>query len=169
MDVTYVNPFIEAVAKTYETMLETSVTRGECKITRTRDFSPIEITAVVGISGSIRGTVALAFSSAVAVSCVSKLLGAEIKCVDATVVDGIAELVNIIAGDAKARLTEDEAPPLTLSLPAVVRGRDYVIEHPQDTIWLTVPFKSDLGVFVLRVTLSGKIASKESQAAPATQ
>ncbi|MCL4694022.1 MAG: chemotaxis protein CheX [Candidatus Hydrogenedentes bacterium] len=74
------------------------------------------------------------FIEAVAVSCVSKLPGAEIKRVNATVVDGIAELVNIIAGDAKARLTEDDAPPLTLSLPAVVRGRDYVIEHPQDTI-----------------------------------
>src|SRR5690606_7506459 len=112
---------------------------------------------VIGISGRVRGTVALAFSSAVAASCISKLLGIEIKYVDATVVDGIAELVNIIAGDAKARLTSDDAPPLTLSLPAVVRGRDYVIEHPRDTIWLAVPFTSDLGRFVLRVTLMGDI------------
>ena len=154
MDVGYINPFIEAVCKVYETMLETTVTRGECRVSRTRDFSPIELTAIIGLSGQVRGTVALAFSSAVAINCVSRLLGTEIKYVDETVVDGIAELVNMIAGDAKAKLTGDNAPPLTLSLPSVVRGRDYVIEHPANTIWLSVPFDSEFGKLLLRVTLA---------------
>lgn len=155
MDVEYVNPFIEAATNVYETMLETNVTRGECRVTRTRDFSPIELTAIIGISGRVRGTVALAFSSAVAVASVNRMLGSEIKYVDSTVVDGIAELVNMIAGNAKAKVTGDETPPLTLTMPAVVRGRDYVIDHPTDTVWLTVPFDSELGPFHLRVTLAG--------------
>ncbi len=155
MDVEYINPFIEAATNVYETMLETNVSRGECRITRTREFSPIELTAIIGLSGRVRGTVALAFSSAVAVACVNRMLGSEIKYVDSTVVDGIAELVNMIAGNAKAKLTGEEAPPLTLTMPAVVRGRDYVIDHPADTVWLTVPFDSELGPFLLRVTLAG--------------
>jgi chemotaxis protein CheX len=156
MDVGYINPFIEAVSKVYETMLNTTVTRGECRVSRTRDFSPIELTALIGLTGSVRGTVALAFSSAVAINCVSRLLGTEIKYVDGTVVDGIAELVNMIAGDAKAKLTGDGAPPLTLGLPTVVRGRDYVVDHPANTIWLSVPFDCDLGKMLLRVTLAIK-------------
>jgi len=154
MDVGYINPFIEAVAKVYETMLNTIVRRGECRVSRTREFSPIELTAIIGLTGDVRGTVTLAFSSAVAISCVSRLLGTEIKYVDGTVVDGIAEIVNMIAGDAKAKLTGDGAPPLNLSLPNVVRGRDYVVDHPANTIWLTVPFDSDLGKITLRVTLA---------------
>lgn len=154
MDVEYINPFIESVNQVFSTMLETEVSRGDVRVSRTQEFSPIELTALIGMSGEVRGTVALAFSSRVAVACVCKMLDTEIRYVDATVVDGISELVNMIAGSAKAKLVSDDRPPVQLSLPTVVRGRDYVLAHPRNTVWLTVPFTSALGSFILRIALS---------------
>ena len=154
MNVEYINPFIESVNQVFSTMLETEVSRGDVHVSKTQDFSPIELTALIGLSGEVRGTVALAFSSRVAVACVCKMLDTEIRYVDATVVDGISELVNMIAGGAKAKLISDEGQPIQLSLPTVVRGRDYVLSHPRNTIWLTVPFTSALGTFVLRIAIA---------------
>mgnify|MGYP000125223922 CR=1 FL=1 len=40
--------------------------------------------------------------------------------IDETVSDGVAEIVNIVAGSAKAKLNTDASRPLDLSLPTVV-------------------------------------------------
>jgi chemotaxis protein CheX len=72
--------------------------------------------------------------------------------VDDTVSDAIAEMVNIVAGGAKSKLSGDDRPPIDLSLPTVVRGNSYNVDYPSGSIWLEVPFNSELGSFTLRVT-----------------
>ncbi len=71
---------------------------------------------------------------------------------DDTVSDAIAEMVNIVAGGAKAKLNLGGGAPLDLSLPTVVRGNSYNVDYPSGSVWLEVPFDSDLGSFRLRVT-----------------
>jgi CheY-specific phosphatase CheX len=60
--------------------------------------------------------------------------------------------VNIVAGSAKAKLNAGNDHPLDLSLPTVVHGENYNVQYPSKSVWLEVPFKSDLGEFNLRVT-----------------
>jgi chemotaxis protein CheX len=108
--------------------------------------------ALIGLSGMARGMVTLAFPVDTALNMVNNLLGTEIRVVDDTVSDAIAEMVNIVAGGAKAKLSSDLEKPIDLSLPTVVRGNSYNVDYPSGSVWIEVPFDSDLGSFALRVT-----------------
>ena len=151
MKADYINPFIESVYDLFKTMLSSNVDRGDVGITNANTNSG-EIVAIIGLSGRARGTVSLSFPLGTALKMASKLLGMEIRVVDDTVSDAVSELVNIVAGGAKAKFSSGTDVPIDLSLPTVVRGNSYRVEYPMGTIWMEVPFKSDLGDFVLKVT-----------------
>ena len=163
MDVRYINPFIESVYELFNTMLSSTAERGQVGVGDGKS-KPREITALIGMSGRIRGMVALAFPVPTALKIAGKLMGTETRVVDETVTDSVAECVNIVSGAAKAKLNHDETP-IDLSLPTVVRGQSYNVEYPSNTLWLDVPFQSDLGPFHLRVTLAGDPAETRKEAA----
>lgn len=160
MKVEMINPFVESVDGLFETMLDTSLTRGEISATDTPSVAR-EITALIGLSGLVRGTVAMAFPSNTAIALVNRLLETDSRIIDDMVTDGISEFVNIVAGSAKAKfLVPEGADPIELSLPTVIRGENYSVTYPSGTIWLAVPFSSDLGDFHLRVTMEGDVESR---------
>ncbi len=150
MKVEYINPFIESTYELFTTMLSAEAKRGDVGLAG--EANPRDIMALIGLSGKARGMVALSFPVATALNMVNRLLGTEIRLVDDTVSDAIAEMVNIVAGGAKAKLNLGGGAPLDLSLPTVVRGNSYNVDYPSGSVWLEVPFDSDLGSFRLRVT-----------------
>ncbi len=152
MKVEYINPFIESVTNTFSTMLDCDPEKNEIKIVNEM-VDPKNITALIGISGAMTGTVSLGFPKATAKACVEALMGGmEIEDDDEdTLIDGISELVNIIGGSAKSKFDKD--PPLELSLPNVVTGANYHVRVQSGTMCIDVQFKSKLGNFSLRVTL----------------
>ena len=160
MKVEYINPFIESVNEMFSTMLNAKVKRGEVGVCR-GDLNPKDIMALIGLSGQIRGMVALAFPVNTALKIVGRLLGMEHKILDDTASDAIAEVVNIVAGGAKAKL-KVEGPPIDLSLPTVVRGNNYSVDYPSKSVWLEVPFDSELGIFALRVTFEVDMRKAQS-------
>ena len=58
----------------------------------------------------------------------------------------------MVAGSAKAKLTQDGSTPIELSLPTVVRGNNFNVDYPTQSVWLEVGFECDMGEFTLRVT-----------------
>jgi chemotaxis protein CheX len=152
MKVEYINPFIESTYELFSTMLAAKAARGDVGIAG-KNANPRDLMALIGISGRARGMVALAFPVDTALHMVNRLLGTEVRTVDDTVSDAIAEMVNIVAGGAKAKLSGD-GPPMDLSLPTVVRGSHFNVDYPSGSVWLEVPFESDLGPFSLRVTFA---------------
>jgi chemotaxis protein CheX len=153
MKVEYINPFIEGVNDLFSMMLGCTATRGPLGLTKkggeSRDIR--DIMALIGFSGPARGTVALVFPIATALAMVGKLLGEEAHVVDETVLDAVGEIVNIVAGGAKAKLSKGDHPPIDLGLPTVVRGHGYMVAYAAHSVWLDVPFTSELGPFNLRV------------------
>lgn len=147
----YILPFINSVEALFTTMLSSEVERGEIGVTK-GEASFHEVTALIGLSGPARGTVALTLHEDTAIAIVNKMLGMSATEVDQTVTDGVGELVNIVAGSAKSNFVDTDGTPIDLSLPNVVRGSDYLVEYPTGTVWLEVPFKSDFGKFILQVT-----------------
>lgn len=158
MKVEYINPFIESVYDLFGTMLNSKAVRGDVGIADD-EANPRDMMALIGLSGMAKGMVALAFPVDTALKMVNSLLGTELKAVDDTVSDAIAEMVNIVAGGAKAKLSRETQRPIDLSLPTVVRGKSFNVDYPSGSVWLEVPFKSDLGNFTLRVTF--KLAEDE--------
>jgi chemotaxis protein CheX len=152
MKVEYINPFIESTYELFSTMLSATAKRGDVGIAKEAAGGARDIMGLIGLSGPARGMVALSFPVDTALKMVNRLLDTEIVAVDDTVSDAIAEMVNIVAGGAKAKINVGGGKPIDLSLPTVVRGSSYDVDYPTGTVWLEVPFDSDLGHFSLRVT-----------------
>ena len=149
MDVSYINPFIEAVDTVFNTMLSVKPRRNGVKVSDGQARGEL-ITSLVGISGQVSGVVALRFPPPTALKLAGKLLGSEADTISDEVTDAIAELVNMVAGSAKAKFQFD--PPLELGLPTVVHGTGYRLKYPTRSVWLEVPFSSDAGEFSMEVT-----------------
>ena len=152
MKIEYINPFIESVYSLFETMLGSKAKRGDVALAKEGENDPRHIMALIGLSGPARGMVSLSFPSSTALNMVNRLLGSDSADVDDAVSDAVAELVNIVAGGAKAKFPTGNGPLIELSLPTVVRGSSYSVDYPSGSVWLEVPFTSDLGPFTLRVT-----------------
>jgi len=166
MNVAYINPFIESVNDLFTTMLGCSAERGKVGLVKPGEPSG-DLTALIGLSGPVRGTVALSFPDTTARAMVGRMTGLPEADVAESLGDGLAELVNIVAGGAKAKLNSGDGAVTDLSLPTVVRGQQYAVEGLTQTTWLDVPFASELGTFTLRVTFEQTEAKKEPVGAAA--
>ena len=149
MDVSFVNPFINSTIETCKTMLNLDV---EPKKPRLKQDEALEhdISAVIGLSGNAKGTIALSFTKKMALKSVSAMLGMDIKVVGEDVSDGVGELVNIIAGHAKQNLTNYE---LSISLPNVIIGIGHRIQSISGVPTIVVPFSCEFGEFTMEITL----------------
>jgi chemotaxis protein CheX len=149
MDVAYVNPFILSTVHTFKTMLNTDA-HPQAPILKVNDKHTYDVTGIIGLSGEAQGSIAISFSKIMTLKVVSKLLGTEIKIIDRDVADGIGELANIIAGNAKQHLTQFQ---LSISLPKVIVGQSHWIMAQKNIPSIVVPFKSSLGEFSMEVAL----------------
>lgn len=149
MDVSYINPFIEAVDSVFTTMLDVTPRRNGLRVSDGQAKGEV-VTSLVGMSGQVSGVVALRFPPKTALALAGRMVGAEMSDMSDEVTDAIAELVNMVAGSAKAKFDHD--PPLQLGLPTVVEGTGYRLKYPSKSVWLEVPFSSDAGDFTMEVT-----------------
>ncbi len=120
------------------------------------------ITAVVSLnSEEIHFSVALIFPKAVIVVIAQRMLqGMEIDAENPIIADLAGEIANMVVGAAKNSLDEGGSE-LSLSLPVVVVGHDYHIEHKTGSnVWL-VPFDSDLGGIYIEASYSANQAVAE--------
>lgn len=112
-----------------------------------------DISGVIGISGDVKGSVAMSYPTDAAVATVSKFLFEEVKEVDDDVRDAIGELANIVAGYAKKFLNFN----IYISLPTVISGQNLVIKEPPDVFSFVVPFEcKELGNFDVGVGLKAE-------------
>ncbi len=99
------------------------------------------ISAVVGFVGSTSGSLMLNTSEEGACLMAGRMVGEEIKELDAQVLDGICEISNIIAGQIKAILSTSEHKFERISIPSVVVGASYFISHYRGLKSLSVEFE----------------------------
>ena len=147
----FVNPFIESVYELFNTMLGAKVSRTGIGLSDGQKRAT-EIVALIGFSGVMRGTVGLALPAATCSAMVSRLLGDAADSSQETIDDTIGELVNIVAGSAKAKLSTKLGKTLDLSLPVILSGEKYEVYSPSQATWLEVPFSSELGDLVVRLS-----------------
>ena len=150
MNADQINPFIQATHQVFETMLQCTPRRGELRLAGNENPEIIR-TAIIGLSGTVRGAVALSFPASTSLNATRRLMQTDGDVSDEELSDALGEIANMIAGCAKAKL---EGQDVSIGLPTVVKGQKYCLEHPKDSLTLSVPFNSDLGTFTLNVTFS---------------
>ncbi len=152
MDVSYINPFITAMMNTFKTMMNIDVKPGKPML-KSSPYPSYDISGIIGLSGSAQGSIAISFPKIIALKIVSKLIGAEIKVVGPELTDGVGELANIVAGNAKQYLTQFN---LSISLPNVIIGKDHTIANQTGVPAIIIPFVCTLGDFAMEVSLKTK-------------
>jgi chemotaxis protein CheX len=152
MDVSYVNPFVTATILCFKTMVFTDVTPLKPSL-KNEPYPTHDISGVIGLSGEAQGSISLSFPLDVAIKVISSMLGCEITEKSPELNDGIGEIANIIAGNAKRGLTKYN---LSISLPNVIVGKGHVIGGQSGCPTIIVPFSSKIGTFSMEVALKTK-------------
>lgn len=153
MDVEHMQPFVFHTINTFEVMLEVTP---EASMAEPKQDARVmyDISAIIGISGSAAGAVVMNFPKDVACKVVSRMLGEELTEADQEVADGLGELVNIVAGNAKRDLVKYGFERLALSLPSVVIGKHRTVWRSGDLpCVVTQLFASELGSFNMEVSI----------------
>lgn len=85
------------------------------------------ITSLIGFVGKYCGTIALNISQDAATFLAGKMLGDGYSASHGEILDGVSEIINIIAGKAKAVLSAGEYVIEKISVPTVITGKRYEI------------------------------------------
>ena len=149
MKVKYVNPFLKASVNLFKEYLGLELK--SLKPYLVKDPQNLEeVSAIIGLAGETVGAVVLSFSRETAIKIISKFAGRAYQGLGSEVLDGVGELINIIAGNAKQDLLEFR---IEISLPGVITGNQYKIHWPEGIPVVAIPFDSEVGPFTVNVSL----------------
>lgn len=150
----HINPFINSLTTTFQTMLDCKMTRGQ--LTLSDSLATLyEVNGIIGLSGKAVGTVILSFEAQLAIKAASVMLMTEASEIDTDVTDAVGELTNMVAGSAKAKLEKYE---LSIGLPSVIVGKPMHVNFPSSVRPIVVPFTCDWGTMIMQVGLEPKEA-----------
>ena len=138
MNVTFINPFLNAVVKVVKTMAFVEPEPGR-PFLKTESVSLGDVTGVVGLTGPVNGSVAVSFSEGAILHIVSSMFGEPFRDINREVEDAVGELSNIICGDARGALDE-EGYSFQASIPAVITGKGLKINHTVHEPSVVIPF-----------------------------
>ncbi len=145
----HVNPFILSNMETFTKMVGIEAKPGR-PILKQEARLDYDISGIIGLSGKVIGTVALSFPQATALAVCNKFMSADLKEMNAEILDAVGELINIVAGNAKKGLSEFN---IEISLPSVIVGKNHRIVEPKGSVGFVIPFSSALGNFHMAVSL----------------
>ena len=155
MDVKYINPFINSVVNTMETMVNTSPKR-LAPFLKDNNVARGDVSGIIGFaSQEIVGSVALTFPEITAKKIYSIMMDEEVNGINEDIQDTVGELANIIAGGAKEELS---AMGITyhISIPTVVVGKNHSIVHKGGTPVMVIPFELENHAFFMEISMKLK-------------
>ena len=153
MKVEYVNPFVTSCHKILEMVLQETPTRDQLTALPTT-FTSEQLNVTLGVTGAVTGTVIYGMSLVTADRIASTMIGQPIKTFDQLAASAIAELCNMISGNALTLLSEagfvcDIAPP------TLIRGSNLKISTFSVPA-IIVPFTVTQGSFKVTVGLKAR-------------
>ncbi len=151
MKVEYINPFLEAGTEVLRLTTGMEVQRGKPALDDGNFCAP-EVCVVLGIVGDMKGQVIYGVTLPTALGIAGKMMGGmEVKELDEMSKSAIAELGNMITGNAASRF-ERISFNLNISPPTVMVGQSVVISWPMHRA-LVVPLHTDVGDMIVWVCM----------------
>jgi chemotaxis protein CheX len=148
INVKLIVPFINSVRNVFSKMLNSTATIQRPSV-KTVPVPQYDVSAIVGFSGRILGSVVVSFPMATAVKTVAGFAGMEMDPTSADFADAVGELANMIAGGAKKDLGADAS----ITCPSVIIGHGHSIARLRDVPCLAIPCDSGFGSFVIEVSI----------------
>ncbi len=147
----FVNPFLTSAKLVWEKELGMSVELTSASSVDTR-FLTEDITASIGLSGQLVGTVLYGFPNLTAREIMNVMVGEEVESDSELAQSALGELANMVAGNAATLLSNagytcDISPPIIITATGTIIS---TLGRPQ----LKGDFSSDVGPMSIRIDLS---------------
>ncbi|GHV50957.1 chemotaxis protein CheX [Deltaproteobacteria bacterium] len=137
--------FVKATTNILSTMAFLSATPGKPFAKKDQE-SGGDISAIIGVTGPKKGSIAVLFPTETAEALVRGMLGDSIEDLNQDMRDAVGELANMISGQARASLAETGLV-LQGSTPSVVCGKGHQIHHITQATVMVIPFSMTEGSF----------------------
>jgi chemotaxis protein CheX len=155
LKVELISPFVEGAKETFNIMANTKIRRKDLYIkTGFQMFG--DVSGVIGLSGTTAGTCAISLPETFARKVVRQILGLEqdANLPDSDMRDGIGEMINMIAGCAKASLAGSQYK-FNLTLPTIISGGKHEFFQRTGTYCVVILFETaDKEEFTLDVCVA---------------
>lgn len=146
-----INPFITAANEVLGKEAGVSVGRDGPLRLSTDGVNPQDVTALIGVTGKIKGVVLYSMSTEMAIGVYGSMMGEAVTELDDLGRSAIGELANVITGQA-AILLEQSGYVCDLSPPTIIEGKGIRISSiTMPTVAL--PLKTELGKMQINVGL----------------
>ena len=138
MKAEYVNPFYQATIQVFKLMLDLDLKR-----VLEADGADSQVIVQLSVSGDLTGTITYHFPEEMALKMVQIMSGMEFNELDSFVTSALAEIANIISGNAMSNLFErnyrcDISPPQVLPSPPEGLNTVPTLRLPLETKWGTL-------------------------------
>ncbi len=114
------------------------------------ESASVTLTAVIGLAGALSGAYTVLVRSEGAMQMTACMAGIEITAVDETVIDGLGEITNMLAGAWKSRIPNLNSSCL-LSVPTVVTGTQYEVHKRTSSFRLSRSYRFNDSVFTVSI------------------
>ena len=136
----YVEPFVEVTVNTFKEFCGVDIVPRHPHFLDPDKGFEWDISAVIGLSGIVKGAVIVSMKADLAIKLTDLLAGEGHTEIDADVVDAIGEINNIIAGNIKPKVPNGEK--IVISIPTIIKGKEHSIAWPsKQTRILCIPHK----------------------------
>jgi chemotaxis protein CheX len=149
----YVEPFVEVTVNTFKEFVGIDVSPRHPHFLDPDKGFEWDISAVIGLSGAVKGAVIVSMKADLAIKLTEMLAGPGHTEIDGDVVDAIGEINNIIAGNIKPKVPNGEK--IVISIPTIIKGKEHSIAWPsKQTRILCIPHKAfENDIFHLMVAI----------------
>jgi len=146
IELAFVMPFVDSTHRMFDMMMKQKIVRKEVYIKKNYVMFG-DISGTIGLSGKINGTGAISLPGPLALKCINDMVGSEVatSIYDEEVHDGVGELINMIAGNAKTVLSPTEYA-IDFTLPTIISGRGHELYHKKGTTNLSMVFETGDGL-----------------------
>lgn len=151
MDVRMINPFLIATIDVLKTMARVEARPGKVYLKETSNAHG-DVSGIIGITGDAIGSLAISFSEPCICHLMSAMLGEPCMEANQDVFDGVGEITNMISGVARTQMEKDGLE-VYAAIPAVIYGKDHMINHILKSPSIVIPFVTDHGPFVVDVCI----------------
>ena len=149
MKAEFVNPFASAMVMVFQKEFGMNVMRDSLALQQ-GPLRGADVNTIIGVTGQLEGQVIYTFEERVALRIASALMGEAVEELDELAKSAVAELGNIITGNAAIGLSENGYNCI-LTPPTLLTGKELIVTT--FTPVLNIPFSTDFGSVIVHVAL----------------
>jgi len=149
MKAEFVNPFASAMVMVFQKEFGMNVMRDSLALQQ-GPLRGADVNTIIGVTGQLEGQVIYTFDERVALRIASALMGEAVEDLDELAKSAVAELGNIITGNAAIGLSENGYNCI-LTPPTLLTGKELIVTT--FTPVLNIPFSTDFGSVTVHVAL----------------